>query len=75
MALVNQDGVIENIIVVRDKFTPPENLILVDMEEGCGRSWTYVDGKFIPPVERPPQQRELTDIEKRLNKIEEILAM
>lgn len=50
-ALVNENGIVTNVIVINDgvKFPTPENFLLVKNDAGAGIGWLYKNGTFSPP--------------------------
>lgn len=57
-----QTNLVDNIITEPDAtWTPPEGHIVVDLIDGAGIGWAYVNGQFIaPPPQSPPsEQRRL----------------
>lgn len=55
-ALVDtQTNLVDNIITEpTSSWIPPEGHIVVDLVDGAGIGWTYVNGQFIAPPEPEP---------------------
>ena len=52
-----QTNLVDNIITEPDPtWVPPEGHIVVDLVDGAGIGWTYVNGQFIAPP--PPPEPE-----------------
>lgn len=50
-AVINENGVVENVIKANEGFSLPDKT-LVEVTN-CGIGWTYEDGEFLPPKEIP----------------------
>jgi hypothetical protein len=69
-AIINSDGIVENMIVWDDQSFPPEGKTVVVLDYPCdpGIGWIYVDGQFtnpnpivipyIPVIETPTPSRD-----------------
>lgn len=71
-----KDGVVDNVILASDNYTPPPDYIAVDADNSdCGPGWTYQDNQLIPPPPKSVPEKQPTDLEITIRAIEQRLKI
>lgn len=79
-ALVNSEGLVENVILVGPDYDPPEALTLVTLvdEDQVGPGWRRVNGEWVEPepVEPEPVEPAPTpqELQQQIDDMTDLLA-